>query len=86
MLIIMGITTFSMSSEATYFSLLAAYDHYKQENNFDQQDLIYLFVAALFHDYDPMKHFDKPHEDSVERFLRNDENIKKICRRCRNKY
>jgi hypothetical protein len=64
--------------EAAYFSLLAAYDHYKQENNFDQQDLIYLFVAALFHDYDPMKHFDKPHEDSVERFLRNDENIKKF--------
>ena len=25
-----------------------------------------------------MKHFDKPHEDSVERFLRNDENIKKF--------
>ena len=77
-LIIMGITTFSTSSRAAYFTLLAAYEHYKQENNFDRQDLIYLFVVALFHDYDPMKHFDKPHEDSVERFLRNDKSIKKF--------
>lgn len=64
--------------EAAYFTLLAANDQYKQEHNFDQQDLIYLFVAALFHDYDPMKQFDKPHEDSVERFLRNDKSIKKF--------
>ena len=63
--------------EAAYFTLIAAYDHYRQENNFDQEDLIYLFVAALFHDYDPMKHFDKPHEDSVEKFVRNDKRIKK---------
>jgi hypothetical protein len=36
-----------------------------------------LFVAALFHDYDPLKHFDKPHEDSVEAFVRADKQIKK---------
>ena len=35
-------------------------------------------MAALFHDYDPLKQFDKPHEDSVERFLRNDKRIKKF--------
>lgn len=63
--------------EAAYFTLIAAYDHYKLENNFNQDDLIYLFVAALFHDYDPMKRFDKPHEDSVEMFVRNDKRIKK---------
>ena len=63
--------------EAAYFTLIAANDHYKQGYTFDQEDLIYLFVAALFHDYDPVKQFDKPHEDSVERFVRNDNTIKK---------
>src|SRR5919198_6461743 len=42
-------------------------------NKFSQEDMRYLFVAALFHDYDPLKQFDKPHEDSVEWFLRNDD-------------
>src|SRR6476646_4073366 len=63
--------------EAAYFSLIAAYGHYRREFIFDQQDLIYLFVAALFHDYDPLKHFDKPHEDSFEAFVRDDKQIKK---------
>jgi hypothetical protein len=63
--------------EAAYFSLVAAYGHYSHDFTFDQQDLIYLFVAALFHDYDPLKHFDKPHEDSVEAFVREDKQIKK---------
>jgi hypothetical protein len=63
--------------EAAYFSLIAAYGHHRREFIFDQQDLIYLFVAALFHDYDPLKHFDKPHEDSVEAFVRDDKQIKK---------
>jgi len=61
--------------EAAYFALVAANGHYK-ENKFSQDDIIYLFVAALFHDYDPLKQFDKPNEDSVEWFLRNDDNIK----------
>src|SRR5215831_11873242 len=63
--------------EAAYFTLIAAYGHYRREYIFDQQDLTYLFVAALFHDYDPLKHFDKPHEDSVEAFVRADKQIKK---------
>jgi hypothetical protein len=63
--------------EAAYFALIAAYGHYKRDYDFDQLDLIYLFVAALFHDYDPLKHFDKPHEDSVEAFVRADKEIKK---------
>jgi hypothetical protein len=61
--------------EAAYFTLIVANEHY-EENKFSQQDIIYLFVAALFHDYDPLKQFDKPHEDSVEWFLRNDDKIK----------
>jgi hypothetical protein len=61
--------------EAAYFALIAANGYY-EENKFSQDDIIYLFVAALFHDYDPLKQFDKPHEDSVEWFLRNDDKIK----------
>ncbi len=34
--------------EAAYFSLIAAYAYYSHDFSFDQQDLIYLFVAALF--------------------------------------
>ena len=61
--------------EAAYFALLAANGH-NEEKKFSQEDIKYLFVAALFHDYDPLKQFDKPHEDSVEWFLRNDDKIK----------
>jgi hypothetical protein len=65
--------------EAAYFTLLAANGHDKEEGNnnkFSQDDIKYLFVAALFHDYDPLKQFDKPHEDSVELYIRNDNKIK----------
>ncbi|HSA75554.1 MAG TPA: hypothetical protein VLE21_05130 [Candidatus Nitrosocosmicus sp.] len=43
-----------------------------------RQETNYLFVAALFHDYDPLKEFDKPNEDSVEYFIRNDSKIRKF--------
>jgi hypothetical protein len=61
--------------EAAYFTLLAS-KHQNSDNKFSHQDILYLFVAALFHDYDPLKEFDKPHEDSVERFLRSDPKIR----------
>jgi hypothetical protein len=69
--------------EATYFTLLAAKSHIGQNNNenkdeFTMDDVKYLFVSALFHDYDPAKHFDKPNEESVEWFLRNDPEIIKF--------
>jgi hypothetical protein len=80
--------------EAAYFVLLAANGQTdnNEENEedaeavgiqfksdkFSQEDIRYLFVAALFHDYDPLKQFDKPHEDAVEWFIRNDEKIKKF--------
>jgi hypothetical protein len=75
--------------EAAYFVLLAvdgqnngnANDktlvHWGAEE-FSHEDIRYLFVAALFHDYDPLKQFDKPNEDSIEWFIRNDEKIKKF--------
>lgn len=79
--------------EATYFVLLAANGNNDRNNNkegaevmktqykdneFSQEDIRYLFVAALFHDYDPLKQFDKPHEDAIEWFIRNDEKINKF--------
>ncbi|MGI8831556.1 MAG: hypothetical protein ACR2IS_02835 [Nitrososphaeraceae archaeon] len=77
--------------EAAYFVLLAANGQtdYNEEDaevvgiqyksdKFSQEEIRYLFVAALFHDYDPLKQFDKPHEDAVEWFIRHDEKIKKF--------
>ena len=77
--------------EAAYFVLLAA--NGQSDNNeevaevvgkqymrdkFSEEDIRYLFVAALFHDYDPLKQFDKPHEDAVEWFIRHDEKIRRF--------
>jgi hypothetical protein len=68
--------------EATYFALLALDGQLKasgaEYKKFNDNDIKYLFVAALFHDYDPLKLSDKPHEDSVEYFLRHDKKIKKF--------
>jgi hypothetical protein len=68
--------------EAAYFTLLSANGNNVKEqakgrgNKFKEEDIKYLFVAALFHDYDPSKRFDKPHEDAVELFVRNDDKIR----------
>ena len=75
--------------EAAYITLLAVNNNNalnsevnnNNNNNYTkliQDDIKYLFVAALFHDYDPLKQFDKPHEDSVEWFLRSDKKIKRF--------
>jgi len=69
--------------EAAYLTLLSANGHFKQNKEtsfiiFSQEDIKYLFVSALFHDYDPSKKFDKPNEESIEWFLRHDSKIKKF--------
>jgi hypothetical protein len=76
--------------EAAYFTLLAANGQQNKEeeeeeegpsvenDKFSEEDIKYLFIAALFHDYDPLKQTDKPHEDSVEWFIRNDGKIRKF--------
>ena len=72
--------------EAAYFTLLAANGQQnkeqekpapgrEQDQKFSQEDIKYLFIAALFHDYDPLKQSDKPREDAVEWFIRNDRKI-----------
>ncbi|MCS6767144.1 MAG: hypothetical protein RMJ59_03295 [Candidatus Nitrosocaldus sp.] len=58
--------------EATYFTLLVAEG---LSRRLSRDDLYYLFLAALFHDFDPLKDFDRPNEDSVEWFLRNNKRI-----------
>jgi hypothetical protein len=60
--------------EAAYFTMIAA-NGQPNYSRFTEEEIGYLFVAALFHDYDPLKQFDKPHEDSVERFIRSDPKI-----------
>ena len=58
--------------EVTYFTLLAA----KQKKiEFTNEDIKYLFVAALFHDFDPQKNVDKPHEESVLKFISMDKKL-----------
>jgi hypothetical protein len=68
--------------ESTYFTLLSANGNImlsnEKNNIFTKEDIKYLFVSALFHDYDPAKQFDKPNEQSIERFLRNDPEIRKF--------
>ncbi|MGB0856146.1 MAG: HD domain-containing protein [Nitrosopumilus sp.] len=59
--------------EVIYISLLAVE---QKKINFTQEDLKYLYVSALFHDFDPQKNVDKPHEESVLKFISMD---KKLC-------
>ena len=59
--------------EVTYVSLLAL----KQDKvKFTDDDIKYLYIAALFHDFDPEKNVDKPHEESVIKFISTD---RKLC-------
>ncbi len=59
--------------EVTYVSLLAINQN---RIKFTDEDVKYIYVAALFHDFDPQKNVDKPHEESVLRFISMD---KKLC-------
>ncbi len=58
--------------EVTYVSLLSVR---QKKIQFTDEDIKYLYVAALFHDFDPEKSVDKPHEESVLKFISNDEKL-----------
>lgn len=61
--------------EVTYVSLLAI----NQERiKFTQEDIKYLYIAALFHDFDPQKNVDKPHEESVLKFISMDKKLREL--------
>ncbi len=61
--------------EVTYVSLLAL----KQNKvKFTDEDIKYLYIAALFHDFDPEKNVDKPHEESVIKFILTDRKLRQL--------
>ena len=63
--------------EVTYVSLLAAsMDHVSDK--FSKDDLKYLYASALFHDFDPQKSVDKPHEESVLKFISMDRKLRQL--------
>ncbi len=65
--------------EVTYVTLIAAQWETLQ-SNFSKEDLAYLFVAALFHDYDPQKKVDKPHEEDAVRFVIRDKKLSDLLK------
>ena len=63
--------------EVTYVSLLAA----KQDIvKLSELDIKCLYVAALFHDFDPQKSVDKPHEKSVLKFIESDKKLLQLIK------
>jgi len=63
--------------EVTYITLLSGmWDD--PLNDISKDDLKYLYAAALFHDFDPQKNVDKPHEDSVLRFITLDKKLREL--------
>ena len=61
--------------EVTYVSLLAIN---QEKIKFSEEDKKYIYVAALFHDFDPQKSVDKPHEKSVLKFISSDNKLQKL--------
>jgi len=65
--------------EVTYVTLLAAKLD-SISNKITKNDLKYLYTAALFHDFDPQKSVDKPHEEGVLRFISVDKNLRELIK------
>ena len=63
--------------EVTYITLLAA-SWEKKLQKLNHSDIEYLYTAALFHDFDPQKSVDRPHEESVIRFISLDKKLKNL--------
>ena len=61
--------------EVTYFALLASIQDKVEITN---TDIKYIYVAALFHDFDPQKNVDKPHEESVLKFISMDKKLQQL--------
>ena len=72
-----GYHTINHNLEVAFISLLSV-GNQKLENKIPDKDIKNLFVAALFHDFDPRKEFEKPNEDNIELFIRNDEKLGKL--------
>jgi hypothetical protein len=64
--------------EVTYVALLSANLNNDETEKFSKEDLKYLYVSALFHDFDPQKNVDKPHEESVLKFISMDKRLRDL--------
>ena len=60
--------------EVTYVTLVAALWE-NQQGRITKDDIKHLFIAALFHDYDPQKRVDKPHEPDAVNFVKTDKTL-----------
>jgi hypothetical protein len=72
-----GYHTINHNLEVAYVSLLSAGSQ-KLENKMSKKDVKNLFVAALFHDFDPRREFEKPNEDNIELFIRTDQKLARL--------
>ncbi len=63
--------------EVTFVSLLSA-NLNSTSKKFSIEDIKYLYAAALFHDFDPQKSVDKPHEESVLKFISSDKKLRTL--------
>ena len=66
--------------EATYVSMVAATSK-TSESLVSKDNLKYLYASALLHDFDPQKSVDKPHEDSVIKFLALEQKLGELLRK-----
>ena len=63
--------------EVTYIALLSANSE-ENRKRFTDDDIKHLYAAALFHDFDPQKSVDKPHEESVLKFISMDKKLRQL--------
>ena len=63
--------------EVTYVTLLSGI-HSLKDGFITLDDLNYLYVSALLHDFDPDKAIDKPHEKNVINFISTNKTIQKL--------
>ncbi len=61
--------------EAAYCTLLIAKG---LSSKLTTKDIYYLFLASLFHDFDPLKDFDRPNESAVEYFVRSSKSVRRF--------
>ena len=74
-----GYHNISHELEVTYVTLIVL--KWKSIlTNIKEEDFKYLYAAALFHDFDPQKSVDKPHEENVIRFLTQDQNLNQLLK------
>lgn len=68
--------------EVVYVALTVC-AHYMKEREMDGYDARHMFAAALLHDFDPEKSFDKPHEENVVRYVSQDESLARLLESAR---